>query len=1162
MSNPFEYFTQYELRHLAAHLEEAGRSADLHRLLATETSEQRNAWYDAHYQRGEIRPYLDDLNRAWRIADVTQNLALQCRYALIRSSITSFADKISPRLLIAVVEKMIWTPSQAQTYALQVSEETQRTKLLVNMIPHLPKELLHTVLEATIKVSEENQTKLFTALAPYLPESALLSALTMAQQMSNIRQRAETLAALAPRLKESWRYRALRDTLEEILVEKSQFYGDGWVESLATMAPYLSKELMLEALPRLQQLSGSGDSFREWHLGKIALRYVEVSCPGEALTLARHFRAEEHKVASLVESLAKMGYIREAVIVSEEIAWLRGQTRALSVLAQYLPAEAIRIALQIRDEKLRAEAFRVLLPHFPEAQPKQVQEVVANVCQISDRLTRIEILRALVPYLSTEDQKEALQEAVESAREISNADDGRIDALAVNISHLPIEHQREVLHEALITAQQISITTVQKRALDALYPYLEQYVARLQILIPHLTGLEQQQVLHEALLSARQIGDPERSVRVFKTLLPHLTEAEQQQLLSEALAAARQIGDPERRVRVLLTLLPHLTEAEQQQLLSEALVSTRQIGERQKRVRVLQTFLPYLPEGEQQQILHEALTTAREIEHLRTRASAIKVLTPDLPPSLKEEILWEELAAAEKSHLLGLEELTELLFAFVPSLSEDARRKAVVTARKIVGDENRAKVLDGLIPHLTNDLLREMLVTEQRIDDVTTQVEALQDLAPYLPEEMLHEVLAIIERSKGDEGRIRALQKLAPYLTELLLQEALTSAYSLSNKDVRRRELQVLIPYLPSSVKARVSYELLSEVNEIEGNVERGLKLAELVPLLPKPLPAEVQQTLLQAVLRGVSTAVEQFNQQEEDLNRRISQLGSFVYHDTLYDRQGKTLTKMASCLAQLGAHQKSLVIIREIKGIDEQVKGVSRLVQDLPTEQLQEAVEIAQRIHYNRLPTVLSALAPYLPEPLLQETLKTAQQISDKWERGCAIAQLAPYLPELLLREALTTAQELATESTSAQEKALEGVAPRMAELGFAEEALASIQPLKAGYGKAQIIIKLIPWLPPILCEAILPEALALRQHITQHSDKSYFLKRLAPHMDSKHLREALAVIEKLSPRYKRARADALHDLAPYLPEECIEEIFQETIVVARQIEQTGAREEIGFVK
>ena len=70
----------YPLRHLARHLQRAGRYADLHRLLASEqpatSGRAANVWFAAHDHADCIHSYLDDLDRARAAATAATDEAL------------------------------------------------------------------------------------------------------------------------------------------------------------------------------------------------------------------------------------------------------------------------------------------------------------------------------------------------------------------------------------------------------------------------------------------------------------------------------------------------------------------------------------------------------------------------------------------------------------------------------------------------------------------------------------------------------------------------------------------------------------------------------------------------------------------------------------------------------------------------------------------------------------------------------------------------------------------------------------------------------------------------------------------------------------------------------------------------------------------------------
>ena len=148
--NPVAHLTEYELRHLAEHLEASGRREDLHHVLALETSGQRNAWYEAKEAVGDTAGFLANVARAWRLVEESyspakgmhtgQSIGLQNRYALIAASINSLMENVPPVLASALVEHRMWPPAQGLAHAWQMSGITRRMKTLVKLIPQLPRE--------------------------------------------------------------------------------------------------------------------------------------------------------------------------------------------------------------------------------------------------------------------------------------------------------------------------------------------------------------------------------------------------------------------------------------------------------------------------------------------------------------------------------------------------------------------------------------------------------------------------------------------------------------------------------------------------------------------------------------------------------------------------------------------------------------------------------------------------------------------------------------------------------------------------------------------------------------------------------------------------------------------------------------------------------------
>jgi len=120
-SNPVGYLSEYELRHLAKDLDELGKTADLHRLLALDTSKGRNAWFEAKYVGGNAGGFLADVSLAWHAAwraddalgdgvRAGSNATLQARYALITASVNSLAKNLPPDLVRMAVQYDLLSP--------------------------------------------------------------------------------------------------------------------------------------------------------------------------------------------------------------------------------------------------------------------------------------------------------------------------------------------------------------------------------------------------------------------------------------------------------------------------------------------------------------------------------------------------------------------------------------------------------------------------------------------------------------------------------------------------------------------------------------------------------------------------------------------------------------------------------------------------------------------------------------------------------------------------------------------------------------------------------------------------------------------------------------------------------------------------------------------
>ena len=254
---------RYGLRHLAAHLEAAGREDDLHRLLrlewpaeagATGRAGGENAWFAAHDRTDDLDGYMSDVARAWSLADremrsspSARALGRQLRSALITASIGSLAANIPAPLLVELVKTRLWPAAQALAFARRIPDRVQRGRALAELGPHLDAAGLPEALAAARGIGDRGGSGLGPGgPAPHLDAAGLSEALAAAARgIGDERSRASAsaLAGLAPHLDAAG--------LSEALAAARGIGDEGSrasASALAGLAPHLDAAGLSEAL--------------------------------------------------------------------------------------------------------------------------------------------------------------------------------------------------------------------------------------------------------------------------------------------------------------------------------------------------------------------------------------------------------------------------------------------------------------------------------------------------------------------------------------------------------------------------------------------------------------------------------------------------------------------------------------------------------------------------------------------------------------------------------------------------------------------------------------------------------------------------------------------------------------------------------------------------
>lgn len=346
--------------------------------------------------------------------------------------------------------------------------------------------------------------------------------------------------------------------------------------------------------------------------------------------------------------------------------------------------------------------------------------------------------------------------------------------------------------------------------------------------------------------------------------------------------------------------------------------------------------------------------------------------------------------------------------------------------------------------------------------------------------------------------------------------------------------LAKLVPCLPDLLKGEAIREVMTGAREVVEHLEGWLELSdsyldrlmilgELGPHLPEPW---LQEALT--------------------LARQIEQS---PWH------RANLLVELAPCLSRLLREPvlrealAAAIDAAETNGGEEYLIDVligpgSRLPGLLP----KEVLAVIRTFDLEFKIEILAKIAPHLPEQLLEEMLTTAGESEYALDLSATVSVLASHLPESLVHKALTIAR--AFRDVDDRDSALASLIPRLAELGYPEEARAAVREIKHKEYQVKALVELAPYLPVSLRGEVLEEAFAVAQEIEGIWTRSHSLANVASHLPeplrAEAVREALAAARKIESGERKLLVLAV--LAPRLPESLRREEIRNAVTTAAQ--------------
>ena len=424
-----EHHSPYALRYYAEHLIEAGCPEELHKLLAKETDNKRNAWYEAKEKIGDTADFITDVSLAWEEAEKEFNqnsgvaIGRQCRYALMTTSINSMATNIPAELLVALVEKKVWTAQTGLTYALQNSDQLHKAVSLIKLADFLPsnqkQQALNEALTAARLIQDEKyRARVLSNLAPLLPEENLLKeALTAAPSIQSKSVRARFLRDLAPKLE---------NLLKEALTAAPSIQSESdRARVLRDLAPKLPENLLKEALTAAPSIQS--ESARAVVLSDLAPLLPE-NLLNEALTAARSIQDEKYRavVLSDLAPLLPENLLKEALTAAGSIQNEEYRAGVPSDIAALLPENLLKEALtagrSIQDKYYRAHALSKLAEKLSQMEQNQLFPYwrdTLHILSVGTRKNLLSDIKVLIPIISSLGDKKGLKHTADAILDVS-----------------------------------------------------------------------------------------------------------------------------------------------------------------------------------------------------------------------------------------------------------------------------------------------------------------------------------------------------------------------------------------------------------------------------------------------------------------------------------------------------------------------------------------------------------------------------------------------------------------------------------------------------------------------------------------------------------------------------------------------------------------------
>ncbi len=649
--------------------------------------------------------------------------------------------------------------------------------------------------------------RIIQEMLPHLPDDLIPEALEMARNLYLPNNRVEALISMLPRLSQKFAKEVFRDALEEVRKREHSYDRAKLLINLAETAPEaLKDELLQEAKAAILKIDDNENS--SWLTTLLARQF-------DSVTRQQMLRAALQK-ARLINDETELAMTRFALgrsLLPESLPLWLDRLRAggsgglllalLSEMVQHLDERQLQEVLTMVREnhfgRQAAAALRLLMPHLtPPLRKKTIAIAISNIEDVSERA---KLLTDLLPYLERNLKRNVIDTVMPLVTEMYYDRDRILDHL---YPHMTSDH----------------LLTILKETSEKEYP--EGRVNKLASLIEYLPEPTQPTTALMVLKDMCEL-DPMSQARLLVKIGRYLPPS-----LLEEILVKPPLNDTYYRDESLVELIPHLPDSLIKKLVAESL----KVRNRRYRFWFLADIYPQVGGEYLDKKIKKALDKRYHYipERILTLSEFSMHVSQNLIRGLRS---WSQKVSVTIAKMLVRSQLAA--YALEPS-----RTKVLLTAveesRELRDASLRVYCLATLAPCFDNLYKTELYDEASRellaITDGDKFAASLNDVAPNLATELLP---ALIEKTLtlGQSLWVDCLSLLIPLASQ---DQQLKIAYALQDFTFARNESFSSFGDYYSAAAAQVVPRLTDENYELaladaKGHpvLERAERLAGLL---------------------------------------------------------------------------------------------------------------------------------------------------------------------------------------------------------------------------------------------------------------------------------------------------------------------------------------------